>query len=249
MQDSAHVNQKQNFLHHESAKTQHRGHPDRHFRIERDAFAGSDGIHSQGQDGPRNRLSTGQGRDLSPDPAAAESGNLRDDLHGRLRHASDERGHQHQLHRRNGISARSGDVRTLSEYRRQPVEHPRESRMENRRTGHRFVRSLHAGRCGRMAALAQPPQGRRQTLRQTQPRHEHRISGRVGEVLPVVADRDAHRAPDPRQAHARHRGGPEGLRREHHLHRAHRRRDLDGSRRRHRRAGQGTRRLQPEDRL
>ena len=43
--------------------------------------------------------------------------------------------------------------------------------------------------------------------------------------------------------------GAGGLRREHHLHRAHRRRDVDGSRRRHRGARQGARRLQRQDGL
>ena len=140
-------------------------------------------------------------------------------------------------------------MRPLPQYRGQHVELARKGRVENRRAGHRIVRSMHAGRSGRMAALAGAPQGRRQTLRQTQPGDEHRIPGRVGEVLPAVADRDAHRAPDARPPDARHRRGAEGLRREHHLHRAHRRRDVDGSRRRHRGSRQGARRLQRQDGL
>ncbi len=42
------------------------------------------------------------------------------------------------------------------QYSGQSVEHPRKGRVENRSAGHRFVRSLHAGRSGRVAALAQP---------------------------------------------------------------------------------------------
>ena len=54
-------------------------------------------------------------------------------------------------------------MRPLPQYRGQHVELARKGRVENRRAGHRIVRSMHAGRSGRMAALAGAPQGRRQT--------------------------------------------------------------------------------------
>lgn len=239
---------KQN-LHHESAKTHQRRHADRHFRFGGNAQSGTHGIHPQGQDGSRDRLPVSQGRDLSADTTAAEPRHVRNDLHGRLRHTADERGHQHQLHRRNGVPACRGDVRPLPEHRRQHVEHPREGRMEDRCAGHRFVGGMYAGRRGRMAPLAPAPQGRRQALRQTEPGDERRVPGRMGEVLPAVADRNAHRAPDARPHHARPQAGAGDVRREHDLHRADRRRHVDGPGRRHRGAGQGARRVQRQDRL
>ena len=133
----------------------------RDLRIEGDALAGSHPVHPPRQDLARNRLPDGQGRNLPADPAPAESGHLRHDLHGRLRHAADERGDQRQLHRRNGVSARGRHVRPLHQHPGQPLELARKGRMEGRSRRHRVVRGLHAGRCGRLAALARPPQGRR----------------------------------------------------------------------------------------
>lgn len=128
-----------------SFETQGR-HADRRIRHARDALARSHGVHPQRQDAPRGGLPDGQGGDLSPDPAAPEPGHVRHDLYGRPRHAADERGDQRQLHRRDRISARGGHVRTLHQHPRQPLEHPREGRMEDRSTGNRVVGGLHAGR-------------------------------------------------------------------------------------------------------
>lgn len=231
-----------------SFETQGR-HADRRIRHARDAFARTHGVHTQGQDGPRGGLPDGQGGDLPPDPAAPEPGHVRHDLHGRPRHPADERGDQRQLHRRDGVPARGRHVRPLPEHPRQPLEHAREGAVEDRRTGHRLVGGLHAGRRGGLAPLAQPPQDCRQALRQTQPGDEFGLPGRLGEVLPAVADRAAHRADRHAAPDARHRGGAQALRREYDLHRADRRRHLVGARRRHREARQGARRLQPPDRI
>ena len=67
-----------------------------------------------------------------------------------------------------------------------------------------------------------------QTLRQAQSGDECRLSDRVGEVLPAVADRAACRAHLVRASYAGCRGGVEDVRREHHLHRSHRRCYVDG---------------------
>lgn len=235
--------------HHVRETTPRRGYPHGYLRLERDALARTHAVHSPRQDLARGGLPARQGRDLPADAAAAESGHVRDDLHGRLRHAADERGYQRQLHRRDGVSARRGDVRPLHQHPGQPVAHAREGRVEGRRPGHRLVRGLHAGRRGRVAALARTPQGRGQTLRQTQPGDERRLSGRVGEVLPALADRAAHRTPDARLHDARREAGARALRREHDLHRADRRRDVDGPERRRRGARPSVRRVQPPDGL
>ena len=236
------VNQKFS-LRHETPEHPRERRPGRHLRFEGDALPGPRRIHPQRQNRTRNRLPDGPGRDLSPDPAAAESGHVRDDLHGRLRHTADERGHQRQLHRRNRISPRGRHVRTLHQHPRKPLEHPRKGRVEERCRRNRIIRSLHVGRRRRVAPLAQPPQGCRKTLRPSESGDELGLSGRLGEVLPTLADRAPHRAPHPRAEDPRHRCRPENLRRKHHLHRPHRRRDVVRAERRRRSARQGPRRL------
>ena len=136
-------------------------------------------------------------------PAATEPRHIRNDLHGRLRHQVDERIDRRELHRRNGISARSRHGRPLRQHHGQPVEFARTGAVESRRAGDRLVRSLYAGRRSRMAALACETQSAGQTVRQTELRHFDRFPGRMGKIRSVVANRNAYRAPEPGKNDAR----------------------------------------------
>ena len=78
------------------------------------------------------------------------------------------------------------------------------------KTGALGIGSSEACMLGGVAAWLRwrnPPQTRRKPLRQAEPGDELGVPGRLGEVLPALADRTAHRAPDAGSHHARSQAG------------------------------------------
>ena len=103
---------------------------------------------------PRSGLPDGQDETYPQTQPRSEPRHVRYDLHGRLRHAADERGDQRQLHRRNGVSRVAVMCGRCINIIANLWNTPRRGGVEDRRRRHRLIGGLHVGRRGGLAALA-----------------------------------------------------------------------------------------------
>ena len=167
-------------------------------------------------------------------PAHAQPRDVRDDLDGARGPPGDRRGAAGELHRSRRVPAVGRDRAALHPHARRPLQRPRR---DDRRAYAGLLRGDHARRALAEVEVARAPRGRRQGDRSPQPRLRRRRARRLGEVLPLLRRRAAHRPARARQVHDRPRGRRAARRREHdrrrrrarhHLHRA-RRRHLTGS--------------------
>ena len=135
-----------------------------------------------------------------------------------------------QLHRSRRVSADRRDRAALHPHAREPLQR---SGRDDGRADPGFVRGDHARRAVAEVEVAQAPRGRRRFDRPPQPRLRRRRPRRLGEVLPLLRRRAAHRPAAARQVHDRPGRRRAAHRREHDRRRRGARHDLHRPRRRH----------------
>ena len=171
------------------------------------------------------------------DPGA-QPGHLRHHLDGAGGTAPDHREPVPQLHRPRRVSADRRDRAALHPHARPPL--PRSGR-DHRRPHPGLLGGDHARRPVAEVEVARAPGEGRQVHRQAQPGLRRRRARRLGEVLPLLRRRAAHRPAAARQVHDRPRGRGAAHRREHDRRRRRARDHVHRPRRRHRRHQQAPR--------